>query len=486
MLQTLWQFRSPSMRITLGDRTVERRVFLVAVANCASYGGGMRIAPDAVPDDGLFDVCVVGDLSRLAVLRLIPKLYSGGHRSHPAVELVRCREVHAQSSVRVRCQADGELVGDLPASFRIHPGGLRCVTGPRSAAECRVTLGTFADVLRWRAAEQPEATAFSWLGGDPDHDVVVDLTYAELDRRARAIGALLQQEGPPGERALLLFAPGLDFVAALFGCFYAGWIAVPAYPPPLNQRLGRIQSVARDAQPLVALTSASLLAQVRGRVAGEPDLEHLRWRSIDDITATTAATADWVPAHLEPGALAVLQYTSGSTAAPRGVMLTHANLLHNTAQIEKRFGIVDTPRESGRDLVAALPRHGPGRRHPRRRLRRFSDQPHGAGGVSPAAATLVGSHHPHPRHHQRRTELRLRPVRRPHSASRAGWPGPVELAGRVQWLRTGARDDPAALRGGLRSVRFSADGLLPVLRTGRGDAHGRPAVARPRSPSSRP
>jgi diacylglycerol kinase (ATP) len=131
VLQTLWQFRAPSMRITVDERTIERRVFVVAVANCASYGGGMRIAPDAVPDDGLFDVCLVGDLSRLAVLRLVPKMYSGGHRSHPAVELLRCRAVHAQADVRVRCQADGELVGDLPATFTIHPGGLRCVTGPR-------------------------------------------------------------------------------------------------------------------------------------------------------------------------------------------------------------------------------------------------------------------------------------------------------------------------------------------------------------------
>jgi diacylglycerol kinase (ATP) len=131
VLQTLGQFRSPRMRITLGDRIVERRVFLVAVANGASYGGGMQIAPDAIPDDGLFDVCVVSDLRRLEVLRLMPKLYSGRHRSHPAVELFRCRELHAQSTVRVRCQADGELVGDLPASFKIHPGGLRCVAGPR-------------------------------------------------------------------------------------------------------------------------------------------------------------------------------------------------------------------------------------------------------------------------------------------------------------------------------------------------------------------
>jgi diacylglycerol kinase (ATP) len=131
VLQALGQFRSPRMRISLDERTLEGRVFLVAVANCASYGGGMRIAPDAVPDDGFFDVCVVNDLSRLSALRLLPKMYSGGHRSHPAVELLRCREVHAQSDVQVHCQADGELVGDLPARFKIHPAGLRCVTGLR-------------------------------------------------------------------------------------------------------------------------------------------------------------------------------------------------------------------------------------------------------------------------------------------------------------------------------------------------------------------
>jgi acyl-CoA synthetase (AMP-forming)/AMP-acid ligase II len=112
-------------------------------------------------------------------------------------------------------------------------------------------LATFADPLQWRAVEQPQTTAFTWLGSGShdDLDDTVDLSYAELDRRARAIGAMLQQEGPVGERALLLFAPGLDFVAALFGCFYAGWIAVPAYPPPLNPRADRGRSVAGDARP---------------------------------------------------------------------------------------------------------------------------------------------------------------------------------------------------------------------------------------------
>jgi diacylglycerol kinase (ATP) len=131
VLQTLGQLRSSRMRIGLDGQSVDRRVLLAAVANGASYGGGMRVAPEAVPDDGLFDVCVIGEIGRLGILRLVPKMYSGGHRSHPAVAFFRCRELRAESDDGVRCQADGELVGGLPASFRIHPGGLRCVTGRR-------------------------------------------------------------------------------------------------------------------------------------------------------------------------------------------------------------------------------------------------------------------------------------------------------------------------------------------------------------------
>src|ERR687885_1165581 len=113
----------------IDGRVVEGPIFLVAVANGTSYGGGMRIAPDARPDDGSFEVCIVHRLSRLEVLRMLPSLYSGGHRQHPAVEFVRCSELRAESAEGVRCQADGELVGDLPATFRIRPGALRYVIG---------------------------------------------------------------------------------------------------------------------------------------------------------------------------------------------------------------------------------------------------------------------------------------------------------------------------------------------------------------------
>lgn len=135
VLHTLWQYSAPSMRINIDDRQLERRVFLVAVGNCPTYGGGMRIVPAAQPDDGFLDVCVVSDLSRFEVLRMLPRLYSGGHVSHPAVELFRCRSVTADADSGVLCQADGELLGELPAHFALLPGALRCATGPAPGSQ---------------------------------------------------------------------------------------------------------------------------------------------------------------------------------------------------------------------------------------------------------------------------------------------------------------------------------------------------------------
>jgi diacylglycerol kinase (ATP) len=129
VLATLWQYRSPPMRISVDGRDIQQRVFLAAVGNLPTYGGGMRIVPGASPDDGLLDVCVVSDLSRLEVLRIMPRLYSGGHVGHPAVSIFRCRSLSADADGRVLCQADGELVGGLPARFSVLPAGLRCVTG---------------------------------------------------------------------------------------------------------------------------------------------------------------------------------------------------------------------------------------------------------------------------------------------------------------------------------------------------------------------
>jgi acyl-CoA synthetase (AMP-forming)/AMP-acid ligase II len=195
------------------------------------------------------------------------------------------------------------------------------------------TASTWVEVLRHRAQLQPDRIAFTWLGDDAANDLPI--TYQALDERARAIGGLLQLQGQPGDRALLLVPPGLDFIAALFGCFYAGWVAVPAYPPPLNQRLDRIHSIVGDAEPTIALTTNATLVRIRSGVAANEKLRDLRWCAIDVDLGDQSNPVE--PAVLTGDSLAVLQYTSGTTATPRGVMLSHANLLHNARQIQVRF-----------------------------------------------------------------------------------------------------------------------------------------------------
>jgi diacylglycerol kinase (ATP) len=131
IVQTLSAFRPLPLRLVLDGQPIVRRALGVAVAIGPRYGGGMRIAPQAVLDDGLFDICVVGDLSPTRLLALLPRLYAGTHTSHSAVEFFRCRElrVEALAPREVCCQADGELLDGLPAVFSIESRALVCVAG---------------------------------------------------------------------------------------------------------------------------------------------------------------------------------------------------------------------------------------------------------------------------------------------------------------------------------------------------------------------
>ena len=207
-------------------------------------------------------------------------------------------------------------------------------TVPRELAS-PFDAATIVDVLRWRAAHQPQATAFVFLqdGGDDE----VQLTYAELDRRARAVGAVLQRLGFAGERALLLAPPGLDYVVAVFGCLYAGTTAVPGYPPRANRSLERLQTIAADARATCALGSGQV------RDAGRALLRDahgaaVQWLNIAEIAQLPLADG-WVPPPLSGDEPAFLQYTSGSVAEPKGVVVTHGNLLHNSETIRRRFDL---------------------------------------------------------------------------------------------------------------------------------------------------
>ena len=134
---------------------------------------------------------------------------------------------------------------------------------------------------------------------------------------------------------MLLFPPGLDYVVAFFGCLYASAVAVPAYPPRPNRSLDRIESIAADSQAIIALTTSQSLSKAKTFVAESPVLSKLQWLSLEELEAVKSD--NWEPTYPDPQALAYLQYTSGSTAQPKGVMISHANVLHNAAYIHQGF-----------------------------------------------------------------------------------------------------------------------------------------------------
>ena len=189
------------------------------------------------------------------------------------------------------------------------------------------------DMLRHRAYCQPNDTAFTYLvDGESEQN---DITYAELDRQARAIAAWLESRDLGGERALLLYPAGTDFIAAFFGCVYAGVVAVPVYPPRRNRSLNRIQAIADDAEAKVALTTDAVLRRVEPLIGETPQLKELMWLATCDVPQDMEQ--EWQMPDVHGDTMAFLQYTSGSTGTPKGVMLDHANLVHNSALIAHAF-----------------------------------------------------------------------------------------------------------------------------------------------------
>ena len=196
-----------------------------------------------------------------------------------------------------------------------------------------ITVSSLVELLQQRAAFAPERVAYRFLGDGETGES--GITYGELNLRARSIAARLQETGACGERALLLYPAGLAYVEAFFGCLYAGVIAVPASPPRLNRNAQRLQAIATDAGATVALTNAALLTKMESIATQIPELARLRWLATDTIDSSQAGT--YLEPELSAESLAYLQYTSGSTATPKGVMVTHGNVLHNSASIHRGF-----------------------------------------------------------------------------------------------------------------------------------------------------
>lgn len=196
-----------------------------------------------------------------------------------------------------------------------------------------IQFETIIDVLCWRGTYQAQIKAYQFL---TDSDNEQCLNYGELDQKAKQIGGYLQNILKPGERVVLFFQPGLDYIAAFFGCLYGGMIAVPSYPPKTHSKDLHMITVIKDSGASAVLSTEGIIANLSQVIDSQSTLKELKWIDIDNIPAHSSER--WHHPGTMRGDIAYLQYTSGSTAQPKGVMVSHGNVMNNSKMIYQCFG----------------------------------------------------------------------------------------------------------------------------------------------------
>lgn len=198
-----------------------------------------------------------------------------------------------------------------------------------------ITAGEITAVLAHRAVQTPEQTAYLFLKNGKIEES--RLSYEQLDQKARAVAARIQATGAGGDPVLLIYPPGLDYIVAFLGVLHAGAVAVPVHPPhPVRpeRTVPRLREIIKDAGPVLALTDQ----ENQGRLSGmfRKDAPGMEFLTVD--SATESPPSDWRKPAISPDSIAFLQYTSGATGAPKGVRVSHANLMANQAMIQAAFG----------------------------------------------------------------------------------------------------------------------------------------------------
>ena len=313
------------------------------------------------------------------------------------------------------------------------------------------------------------------------------MTYEELDRDARAIAAWLATRPERDRPVLLLHADAIDFLPAFLGCLYAGVVAVPAPLPHDAKSMQRTVGMFDDADIGLVLTTQASLATLTAWAADSGLADRVAFVATD--AEPLGDPDDWQMPELTGETIAFLQYTSGSTSEPKGVMVTHANLLHNCAVIAD--GARARRHGDRRRLAAALPRHGPGRDAADGRLRGRRPRVHVADLVSAATDPLAAGDRSLRRDDHGRSELLLRAARAPRVRGRPRRPRPVDAARGAQRRRAGPPPCPRCGDRAARSRGIPARRVRRLLRHGRGDAAGqrepgRAAAALSRRRSGRP
>ena len=194
-------------------------------------------------------------------------------------------------------------------------------------------IGGLGELVLAVAESWPHKRAYVYLKDGENESAAV--TFAELAQNARRVSSLVATSTRRGERALLVYRTGLAFLEAFLGCAICGVVSVPVYPPNSQRAKAGFVGIASDAIPAIGLTTLALLPSIKRLCAEIPQLSQLRWVATDTLDELHPMASP--PNYAGGRELALLQYTSGSTGSPRGVMVSHENLLENMAMVREGF-----------------------------------------------------------------------------------------------------------------------------------------------------